>query len=94
MYFEFKIMPVVDPLRSRDRTQMEFHTSAMPADVQANEQKDFFHYKQSFFWFNNTVKIFPKFSLDNDTVLAKPSEQFCIHTWWKPNTREKAYGLF
>jgi hypothetical protein len=43
----------------------------MKADVEANEQKGFFDYKQSYFWFNNTVKNFPPFHFSNETGVVQ-----------------------
>ena len=55
----YKIMPGIDPLRNRDRFPMDYRGKSTEADTYAVQWQDFFNYRESFFWFNNTVKNFP-----------------------------------
>ena len=55
----FKIMPIVDNLRNRDQFPMEHRSTANEVDMRKVQWSSFFDYKQSFFWYNNTVKNFP-----------------------------------
>ncbi len=90
----FKIMPIVDNLRNRDQFQMEHRGIVNDEDKRLVQWSDFFNYKQSYFWYNNTVKNFPTFAYDEETPEVQTSEEFCIHIWWNPPKREKAYDLF
>jgi len=90
----FKIMPIVDNLRNRDQFPMEHRGIVNEEDKRLVQWSDFFNYKQSYFWYNNTVKNFPTFAYDEETPEVQTSEQFCLHIWWNPPKREKAYGMF
>ena len=54
----------------------------------------YFNYKQSYFWFNNSVKNFPEFVFDEVDPNVKDFETFCLHVWYKQPSREKAYGQY
>jgi hypothetical protein len=75
----------MDKLRDREMFILEYKTDASPEDRSTvfDEDKNFFNYKQSYFWFNNTVKNFPEFGYDDISPLVNDSENFCLHVWYK-----------
>ncbi|CDW71828.1 UNKNOWN [Stylonychia lemnae] len=90
----FKIMPTLDDLRNRDQFPMEHRSSANEVDQQQVQWNEFFNYKQSYFWYNNTVKNFPQFHYEETQEDSNVSETFCVHLWWNlPRSEEKTFGL-
>lgn len=88
----FKIQPVYDELRGRDRIILESHEEVIPNDEVQTEVMQYGTYQPYFFQFNNTVKSFPKFSYNNTTPDISESEFFCLHLEYNLNKREKTYG--
>ena len=90
--FAFKINPYINPNWTKQSMLiMEHHDN--PA---YNEEEQALHnllsYKQSYFWFNNTDHIFPVLNLTNKTAMPYgDSEEYCLHLWWSPQSRDKTY---
>lgn len=83
MTLAFKILPVFDSLRNRDMFMLDYHSYPLQDDVKDVGVRDYFNYKQSFFFFNNTVKNFPSFAFDDENPEVNESEYFCLHLWFK-----------
>ena len=81
-------------MRNKDQFIFEHRDSVNENDKSLTTTFNFFNYKQSYFWYNNTVKNFPQFAYDEENPNIKDSENFCIHLWYNPIQREKAYGAF
>jgi hypothetical protein len=90
--FAFKIVPYRNAQWAKlDKYVMEHHdTPAYNEDEQALH--NLLSYRQSFFWFNSTVELFPVLNLANRTALPfGSSEEYCLHLWWRPSPRDKIY---
>lgn len=70
---------------------MEHHDKAVHNEDE-KALNNLLNYKQSYFMFNNTDHIFPLLNLTNKTSLPiGPSEDYCMHLWWRPQSRDKYY---
>ena len=81
----------MDKLRDREMFILEYRDKANARDVEMLNSQ-FFSYKQSYFWFNNSVKNFPQFDFHEDKPYVDDFETFCVHVWYKEPSREKAYS--
>ena len=94
MSFSYKILPVMDKLRDRDQFILDYRDKANQRDIERVDESGFFNYRQSYFWFNNSVKNFPEFAYDDEQAYVENSETFCLNVKYKQPSREKAYGKY
>ncbi|CDW82390.1 UNKNOWN [Stylonychia lemnae] len=70
---------------------MQHHDTPTKTEAE-KELHSLLNYKQSYFLFNDTEYVFPKLNLKNKTnIPIGPSEDYCIHLWWRQQNRDKTY---
>ncbi len=92
--FGFKIMPYLNKnYTNQSMLLMQNKIGSNDVELSVTEKtlNNMLKYKQSYFAYSDTFQVFPKFSFSNVTVPVNSSEDYCLHLWWKPYSREKIF---
>ncbi len=89
-----KIMPYVNTNWTK-QSMLLMEEKDSPVEVQEDEAiNQLVQFKDSYFWNNDTFQIFPRFKFNEDTahsLVSNQTESFCLHLWWRNQTRDKIY---